>query len=180
MAYSILTTSTEPVAVRARKDAAVKFGDSLGEPYRVVIDSGKVVHTFGFDNTELTPVPLEEALAPYAVQAARRRTEDKRAARQEREDTTATEEITTEPGVTHLEGPNAKDKLNLGARIASSMGLKATVDGGRRNATLTVTGSDASSAKFGKVFDKTMAKLGKATLPADRHARRDFIKNFGA
>jgi len=31
-------------AVRARKDAAVKFGDSLGETYRIMTDSGKVVH----------------------------------------------------------------------------------------------------------------------------------------
>lgn len=60
--YNVFTTSDEPVATRARKDAAIKFGDSLMEPYRVVTDSGKVVHEV--HETVVTEEPTVEAEAP--------------------------------------------------------------------------------------------------------------------
>lgn len=50
-------------AVRARKDAAVKFGDALGETYRVVTDSGKVVHEVTVEEPQVEETaPAEETV----------------------------------------------------------------------------------------------------------------------
>jgi len=73
--YNIFTNeSHEAVATRARKDAAVKYGDDLGVSYRVVTDSGKVVHEVTVTpeqqreaeaeaDVRVEPAPVEEATA---------------------------------------------------------------------------------------------------------------------
>ena len=60
--YHVFTTGDEVVAVRARKDAAIKFGDALLEPYRVVTDSGKVVHEVHETVVTEDPSPAEETV----------------------------------------------------------------------------------------------------------------------
>jgi hypothetical protein len=58
--YHVFTTGDEAVATRARKDAAIKFGDNLMEPYRVVTDSGKVVHVVHETVVTEEQAPAEE------------------------------------------------------------------------------------------------------------------------
>lgn len=60
---------TSLTAVRARKDAAVKFGDALDTDYTVTTDSGKVVHSFS-----VSEPPAEVVEAAVAAEEAAQET----------------------------------------------------------------------------------------------------------
>lgn len=92
-------------AVRARKDAAIKFGDSLEETYRVVTDSGKVVH----EETVTEPETAEEDLigSPAEEPAPEPETAEESADEQ----VAADEVVNAKVGSTHFDITKMKSKI---------------------------------------------------------------------
>lgn len=61
--YHVFTTGPDAELSRARKDAAITAGEKLGVDFRVVTDSGKVVHQHTVE------APAAEQAEPVADEA---------------------------------------------------------------------------------------------------------------
>lgn len=103
-------------AVRARKDAAIKFGDSLGESYRVVTDSGKVVHEATIEEPQ-DAAPTEETVeedligSPADEQPAEQEQAEEPAGPTAEEEVAADEVVNARVGSEKFDVAKMKDKI---------------------------------------------------------------------
>lgn len=92
-----------PVASRAKKDAAIAFGEKLGETFRVVTDSGKLVHE------HVVTEPDEDLIGTPADPEPTDTAADAEKAEQEADEATSSPEAT--PGSKHFDIGSMKRKI---------------------------------------------------------------------
>jgi hypothetical protein len=107
-------------AVRARKDAAVKFGDALGETYRVVTDSGKVVHEVTIEEPQ-DAAPAEETVEEDLIGSPADEQPADAEQAEEPAGPTAEEEVAADEDVNARVGSEKFDVAKLKSKIAKML-----------------------------------------------------------
>jgi hypothetical protein len=123
-------------AVRARKDAAVKFGDSLGETYRVVTDSGKVVHEVTIEEPQ-DAAPAEETVEEDLIGEPQPEAADEPEQAEEPAGPTAEEEVAADEVANARVGSEKFDIAKMKDKIAKMLAKAERTDNEHERETFT-------------------------------------------